>query len=245
MELSKFEEDNVFNSYQEISKCFDNTRSYIWPSVKDFYKNLTNNAYILDAGCGNGKNMLLDENILKNKNIKFKGFDITDNLIDIAKNKVNQYYNKINYNNIPIIYKGNIINIPEEDEIFDYVISIAVIHHLDTFEKRVKSILECLRVLKSKGQFMFQIWSFEQEKTKFKFNKGDNMIPWKIRRKDIEENIKGSEKNDIIKIVDRYYYISDYDDIKKLIDTCLSYNTSKLINVYNEMGNWIVILEKL
>lgn len=245
MELSKFEEDNVFNSYQEISKCFDNTRSYIWPSVKDFYKNLKDNSYILDAGCGNGKNMLLDENILKNQNIKFKGFDITDNLIDIAKIKVNQYYNKINYNNIPIIYKGNIINIPEKDEIFDYVISIAVIHHLDTFEKRVKSILECLRVLKSKGQFMFQIWSFEQEKTKFKFKKGDNMIPWKIRRKDIEENIKGSEKNDIVKIVDRYYYISDYDDIKKLIDTCLSYNTSKLINVYNEMGNWIVILEKL
>ena len=37
MELSLLEEKNVFETYQEISSFFDNTRGYIWPSVKDFF----------------------------------------------------------------------------------------------------------------------------------------------------------------------------------------------------------------
>ena len=244
MELSSLEKKNVLESYQEISNCFDNTRAYIWPSVKEFLDYIPPRSKILDAGCGNGKNMILNEDLLKEKQLIFNAFDISDNLLSIAEKKVKDDYKKVRYNNETKFYKANIINIPEENGSFDFVISIAVIHHLDTFDKRVKAILECLRVLKDGGKFMFQIWSFEQDNTKLKFERGDNMVPWKIRKKDIDKDAKGEEKNDIIRTVNRYYYISDYQDICLLVNKCLSYNTSKLVKMYNEMGNWIIILEK-
>ena len=244
MELSLLEEKNVFETYQEISSFFDNTRGYIWPSVKDFLKDIPKESKILDAGCGNGKNMMLKEDLLREKLPQFYAFDISDNLLDIANKKVNNYYKKVGYDNIPKFYKANIINIPENDNTFDFVISIAVIHHLDNFDKRVQAILECLRVLKSGGKFMFQIWSFEQKDTNFKFERGDNMVPWKIRKRDVDKNVKGKEKNEIVKIVNRYYFISNYQDICLLINKCLSHGTSNLIKMYNEMGNWIIVLEK-
>ena len=231
MELSLLEEKNVFDIYQEISNCFDNTRAYMWPSVRDFLNKIPKESKILDAGCGNGKNMILNGDLLKEKKLIFNAFDISDNLLKIAEKKVKNHYNKMEYDNIPKFYKANIINIPENDNTFDCVISIAVIHHLDTFDKRVQSILECLRVLKTGGKFMFQIWSYEQDNTNFKFERGDNMVPWKIRKRDVDKNVKGKEKNEIVKTVNRYYFISNYQDICLLLNKCLSYGTSNLLKI--------------
>ena len=48
---------NVVSVYNEIADHFDVTRAYLWKSVKEFINSLDKNSVILDAGCGNGKNM--------------------------------------------------------------------------------------------------------------------------------------------------------------------------------------------
>ena len=160
MELSLLEEKNVLKLIKYLVLII---QEGIWPSVKDF-KRYSQESKILDE-MWKCKNMMLKEDLLREKLPQFYAFDISDNLLDIANKKVNNYYKKVGYDNIPKFYKANIINIPENDNTFDFVISIAVIHHLDNFDKRVQAILECLRVLKSGGKFMFQIWSFEQKDT--------------------------------------------------------------------------------
>jgi tRNA (uracil-5-)-methyltransferase TRM9 len=246
MDLSELEVNNVLNSYQKIANCFDDTRSYIWPSVKEFLLKIPEKSSILDAGCGNGKHICLDKNIILKKKFQFTGFDICENLLKITEEKVFDYYNDISHLiPIPKLYLSNITHIPEKNDLFDFVISIAVIHHLDTNNKRVIGIMECLRVLKPNGFFMFQVWSWEQDNQHFKFNKGDNLVPWKLRKKDVLKNVPKSEKNEIVEIINRYYYIFDKQEIYKLINTCISFKTAKLINCKNEKGNWIVILQKL
>ena len=60
-----------------------------------------------------------------------------------------EYYDNTDIiNPVENIYTSNILDISkEETNKFDAVISVAVIHHLDTEEKRILSIKECLRVL--------------------------------------------------------------------------------------------------
>jgi alkylated DNA repair protein alkB family protein 8 len=66
----------VKESYNQIAKDFDRTRYNHWGSVKRFINSLPSNSLILDAGCGNGKNMLFE-------NMQFIGCDISEELVKI------------------------------------------------------------------------------------------------------------------------------------------------------------------
>ena len=139
--------------------------------VKDFYNEnyqkfvdlMSENCKVLDAGCGNGKNMIY----IKNKFIEVVGIDFSEKLIEICKNKS---LNVIN---------ADIRNLPFKDNSFNFVMSIAVIHHLSCEEDRYKSINEMLRVCKPGGKVLISLWAFEQpEKSRFNFILGDNYVKW-------------------------------------------------------------------
>ena len=47
---------------------------------------------------------------------------------------------------------------------FDACISIAVIHHLSTMERRANAIKELLRIVKPRGYVLIYVWALEQDK---------------------------------------------------------------------------------
>ena len=55
--MTSFEIENVKKVYDEISPHFDVTRTSVWSDVQMFINDIEKNSYVLDAGCGNGKNM--------------------------------------------------------------------------------------------------------------------------------------------------------------------------------------------
>ena len=116
MELS------VKNFYNSNSKRFSPTRYSVWESVKNFNNLIKSKSKILDAGCGNGKNMIYFE---KNGH-NVKGIDFSDSLLKICKSKDLDVLN------------SDIRNLPFENNTFDNTISIAVIHHLSTNEDSYK-----------------------------------------------------------------------------------------------------------
>ena len=181
-------------NYEEFSK----TRYSIWDSVKKFSENFKSDSLVLDAGCGNGKNM----NYLKDK-CEIIGIDSCKNFVTLCKER------QLN------VLESNILNLPFEDNTFDYIISIAVIHHLKTESERYKAIDEMLRVLKPNGKMLVTIWAYESDK--FSENKnfkiGDNIV-------------KFNNNN-------RYYYIFNKE---KLIKFLSRYNS----NIYWDKGNWNV-----
>ena len=130
---------NVKNFYNSNSNDFSNTRHSIWDVVKKFNRSINPKSNILDAGCGNGKNMVY----LQNQGHNMTGIDFSDGLLEICKQK--------NLN----VHNSDIRNLPFNDFTFDYVISIAVIHHLNTEEDRIKAINELLRVTKKGGKVLF------------------------------------------------------------------------------------------
>ena len=208
---------NIANQYNLIYKSFDTSRVRIWNNVKLFLSNYNNNDKLLDCGCGNGKNMIYANNIGYN----CEGYDISTNLLNICiLKKLNVYYSDVLNMNL--------------DKKYDKIIAIAVLHHLETLEEQILAIDNLLKCLNDNGTLLISFWSKEIEfnnttnkKNKDdyrKFNKGVNLVDWKLDNKTV---------------IKRYYYIHDYDSILELV---------KKINVkYSitwELQNWFIIFYK-
>ena len=144
-------------TYNSIGKQFSATRYKKWPCVVNFVsKYVTKDDYILDAGCGNGKNMDI-------RNI-FEGCDITDSFLEIASANVNAG-----------LTQSTIQHLPYRNNVFDTVICVAVIHHLGTVALREQCMRELLRCVKPNGYLLITNWAFENNK----FDEQDTFVPFK------------------------------------------------------------------
>ena len=180
---------NIKETYNNISESFNHTRYNIWRCVKEFLDNIESKSLIGDIGCGNGKNMVY------RKDCYNYGCDLSDNLVKICLKK------DLN------VVLGNILNIPYNNDIFNYVLCVAVIHHLDSVIKRKRAIDELIRITKPGGNIFILVWAFEQEYSSKKFNKQENLIDWK----DNKGNILGK----------RYYYVFKKNELESLIPKML------------------------
>ena len=203
------------NTYEEISKEFSETRAYVWKCVKDFTTRINDNSSnnVIEIGCGNGKNI---EYILKNtNNTNIIGIDTCQHFVDICQKK--------NLNTI----QSNATNLPFSDNHFDYLLCIAMFHHLLTKEDQDKSMKEFIRVMKPNSIGIITCWATEQPlDSKFKFDEGVNIVPWKGRQ-------------DINKI--RYYYVYSHKMFQEYFET---FDEIKILQIYSEVGNWILLFMK-
>lgn len=63
------------------------------------------------------------------------------------------------------------LTLPFKDCSLDAVLSIAVIHHFSTIERRVCALRELARVLRIGGRIIITVWAMERRHTKvFKIN---------------------------------------------------------------------------
>lgn len=152
----------VTEVYNKIGVHFDITRVNKWSWITEFIVNLNPNSYILDNGCGNGRNMLYPYHT-------FIGLDSSKIFIDICKKKGL---------NCEI---GDMCKLPYSNNQFDAILSIAVFHHLSTIERRIQALKEMYRILKPNGKLLLSVWSIIQpKKTRRVFTQyGDTIVPWK------------------------------------------------------------------
>jgi ubiquinone/menaquinone biosynthesis C-methylase UbiE len=106
-------------------------------SIDSFINYLPKGAYILEAGCGPGR----ETKIFTEKRIKTCGIDLSEGLLEIAR--------KINPDTEYI--KGSFLQLPFPNETFDGVWAHASLVHLETIEDVESALNEFCRVLKNKG----------------------------------------------------------------------------------------------
>lgn len=188
--------DEVKNQYSTIAKSFSKSRYKKWLCVDNFLKDIKSTDYILELGCGNGKNIY----DIKQQSL---GVDICPELCNICKEK-----------GISVI-ESNILDF-NTDLKFDYILCIAVIHHLSNLEDRIKLIKKIKSFLKENGKAIITCWNTNE--TKYRFIHGDNLVKF------------GQ--------INRYYYIFEPNELYNLCK-----NEFTIINNYEECFNDIVILQ--
>lgn len=170
--------------WDKIANSWNKYRKVISPTVKDFLKN--SNGKILDLGCGSGRNLIYK------KDQEYYCVDFSKKMIELAKKNAKE--KKINANFF--VMKSNKLNF--KDNYFDSVLCWALLHCIDSKEKRKKTLKEIYRVLKPNAKALISTWSNNSPRLKNKPK--ECFVPWSIK-----ENIKEQ----------RYTYIYDLEELKE------------------------------
>lgn len=232
----------IASQYNIISKVFDNSRVRIWNNVKQFLLDDANSASgvatkagtntLLDCGCGNGKNMIYAQSL----GYHSEGFDISNNLLDICKNKgLNVYYQ-------------DVLNLKANKK-YNKIISIAVLHHLQTFEEQITAIKILCDCLDNNGKLLVSFWSKEKTLEDIKEYRKDGqdsqalIVPDVRSKSDSRDFVSGpnyvSWKLDRENIIQRFYYIHDYKSIQELAK-----NINVKYTISWEQQNWFILFTK-
>jgi tRNA (uracil-5-)-methyltransferase TRM9 len=215
--MATIEELYVKEVYNIIANDFNRTRYSYWDYVYNFIMSLEPNTLFLDLGCGNGKYLSV------RNDLDFFALDNCENLIKIVRTKYPFVKTEI----------CNVLETPYSNDFFDSIISIAVIHHLATEERRILMIKEIIRILKSNGKCLISAWATEQSCTKTllkatKINESnDYYIPWE------------DKKNK--KISQRFYHLFEKYEFEKLLS---NFTNIKIIDSKYDKDNWNVIFVK-
>lgn len=215
---TEFETIFVKNVYETIATHFDKTRYSYWEYVYNFIISLIPNTSLLDLGCGNGKYLSVRQDL------NLYALDNCESLIKVVNTK---------YPHIET-FISDVTTTPFKSESFDNIISIAVIHHLHTEERRLEMIREIIRILKLNGRALITAWATEQTETKTltkatKLNDfNDYLIPWEDKRKKITSQ--------------RFYHLFEKGEFEKLLS---KFSNIKIINSKYDKDNWNIIIEKI
>lgn len=144
-EASQLEQEYVHRVYEEIAGHFSSTRHTPWPHIVEFLKALPSGSLVADIGCGNGKYLGI------NKELYMIGCDRSQNLVDICRERQFQ------------AFVCDALAVPIRSGSCDACISIAVIHHFATAERRVAALQELVRLLRPGGKALVYVWAMEQE----------------------------------------------------------------------------------
>lgn len=148
-----FERKHVHEVYESIAEQFSATRQVPWPLVAQYLSQLRPGSLLLDMGCGNGR-------YLGNMALLETGVDRSPNLALIARHSA------------PVML-ADIMRLPLQSGFFDAAISIAVIHHLATPQRRLTALRQLHRVLCPGGTALIAVWAYEQG-----LSCQDGLVPW-------------------------------------------------------------------
>jgi len=170
--------------YDLISKKFSETRKHFWRGL-EFIRDYTHeNDNVLDYGCGNGR--LLD--LLDFENISYWGLDVSEKLIEIAKEK-NQKQSvchsgldpesrlafqsgsaldsRFHGNDTEVCFQKinpSSTTLAFNDNFFNTIYSIAVFHHFPSKKYREDVAKELYRITKDDGNIVVTVWYLWQQK---------------------------------------------------------------------------------
>ncbi len=213
---TNFEITHVKNIYNQIATSFDNTRKHnFWVSVTNYIHLLDSNTKILDLGCGNGKYIPLFK-----PNQELYALDNSEEFIKIVNSR---------YPHVKTIV-SDVTNTTYKSDYFDHIISIAVIHHLASVDRRIQMIKEIYRILKINGTAMITAWAISAYNKKFSklngFGLNDFLVSW-------DNNFN------------RFYHLFELNEFEELIE--LAGLNDKVVITFKifECDNYAIQIKKL
>ena len=210
-----FIDRHVKDVYNVIAPHFSATRAYTWNGIYEFVNELDKHSNLLEIGCGNGKNLLIRDDIITT------GIDISESMATICRNKSIE------------VMVGDCLNLPFRDNCFTDSISVAVIHHIDTSIGRKNALREQIRVTSPGGMIFIQVWGDTVVKSNEKFiplekgSSNDYLVRW--------------QKHNGTKYY-RYYHLFNNEEFMDLIDIA---NSIHVVRIFYECHNWVAILKVL
>jgi len=220
--------NKVKNDYNQIAEEFSNTRHRAWEEISFLFDYIKSDDRVLDSGCGNGRYLPL----IRERGGQYFGIDNSEELVRIAKSR----YPGENFQ------VADVLQLPFEDNFFDKIYCLAVLHHIPSKELRLRFFEEAKRVLKQGGLLILTVWKFKRWQERVLLLKYNILrVLGKPRRR--ASSLRGwskMEKNDLFlpwqKEIPRYYHCFSENELTGLAKE-VGLEIVKIGVVSNERGN--------
>lgn len=152
---------------------------------------------------------------------------------------------------------ADILSLPHPDAVFDFAISVAVVHHLSTAERRVQAIAAILQTLapspvssnaegeeessNNRGQALIYVWALEQKSSRRGWDKGDQqdvMVPWVLTGNRPAAAAAAAKPEQ--QVFHRYYHLYQEGELER--DICAA--GGRVVESGYEKDNWWAIASR-
>ncbi|KAL7749791.1 tRNA methyltransferase, has a role in tRNA modification [Sorochytrium milnesiophthora] len=231
---AQVESGYVHSVYDAIASHFSGTRHKPWPVVQRFLEERPAGDVGVDVGCGNGKYLSVNRNVL------LIGTDRSEPLIRICHER-----------KCPDSLVADGLRQPFATGRFDFAISIAVIHHMASAERRLAAVQELLRLVRPGGQVLIFVWALEQTWSKssalkhFKeyhhqaegqeqaeAHEQDVFVPWRMPVKRDDQQQEHQE-------FQRYYHLFRRGELDELVTAA----GGRVLESSYDRDNWYVVAQ--
>lgn len=143
---------------------------------------------LLNIGCAHGPDFLPFR-----QGFQLYGVDSSGEMLEFARRYAAKFHLAVR------LTRADAGQLPYPDDRFDWVISIAVYHHIKDGEARLKALRELWRVLKPGAEAFITVWNRSQPR--FWFRSKEISVPWRSKSGTFY----------------RYYYLFTYGELEKLV----------------------------
>lgn len=136
--------DNRWSNSGVDNNTFKKFDFYPIKQAENILKEYKSNQSILELGCGAGRVFFH----YKNKGYTIKGIEYSE----IAVHNIQKLLD-----NKEDVIQGNVLNLPYEENYFDYILAFGLYHNLENLENIQKAFEETARILKKGGKLLFSV----------------------------------------------------------------------------------------
>lgn len=232
-----YEREHVHGVYEAIAPHFSATRHKPWPLVSDFLRSQARGSIGLDVGCGNGKYLGVADGVY------LVGSDRSASLVGLAKGE------RLGGNDV-LVADG--LELPFRKGVADFVISVAVIHHLSTRERRqdgIRKLLECVGPGGgSRNKVLVYVWALEQGSSRRGWDEGgeqDLLVPWVMKNNSgrkktaAETKAEQPQEQSLEQTFQRYYHLYRKGELEEDIQAA----GGEVLSSGYERDNWWAIAQ--
>lgn len=241
--LAQYEADNVHGVYDSIAPHFAATRYAPWPRVDAFLSSLPPDSLIADVGCGNGKYLTAASSPALH--LFGIGTDRCAPLVAFAAGAAPGADAAV----------ADAREQPFRSGVFDAALSIAVVHHFASPERRVGAWAEVARLLRVGGRGLLYVWALDRpdglpevEKRRKgrkmlerRFEAQDMLVPWHLRKKKggaSDERILGGTEE----VFMRYYHVYTEGELR---DELGLVEGIRIVELFFDHQNWCAEIERI
>ncbi len=143
---------------------------------------------LLNLGCAHGPDFLPFV-----RSFELYGIDFSVEMLRFAR----KYSQKFNFTvNLSL---ADVAHLPYPDETFDWAVSVATYHHIESEQERLRALRELRRVLKPGSEAFITVWNHWQPR--FWFSEKEVFVPWHTKDRTLY----------------RYYYLFSYHELERLV----------------------------
>lgn len=222
---ARYESQHVHDVYNTIAPHFSATRHKPWPRIANFLCSLPAGSVGLDVGCGNGK--YLDVN----PDIHVLGSDRSEELVKLAAQR------RTPRSGLAEVAVADGFDLPYRAGAFDFVISVAVLHHMSTSARRRHALRLLLSHVSPAGQVLVYVWALEQASSRRGWDESseqDRMVSWVMKGK------KDDANPNVGKTFQRYYHLYREGELEADVRSV----GGVLVDSGYERDNWWVICKR-